>query len=267
MADSREKDPKLADAADPGATPRGEQPETAGAADPGVRGEQQRGGPPAPEAPAPTAEPEAEQPAKPPRQGKQDKQQKKDKKGKQGPEGKERPEAEPEGPPPEPAPRPRLLEHYEQRVRAKLAQQFGLGNAHEIPKLVKIVLNVGMGDAPKNPKGLEAATAEPAAITGQHPVATTPPAPCCASSACPSGAKPRSPSTRGPLHGEEGLDREGQAETEVQGARLLPVPTLRPQSRHAAQVQAVPHLFPRSRAARGDSRRAQSQLVTGRKAR
>ncbi len=172
MADSREKDPKLADAADPGATPRGEQPETAGAADPGVRGEQQRGGPPAPEAPAPTAEPEAEQPAKPPRQGKQDKQQKKDKKGKQGPEGKERPAAEPEGPPPEPAPRPRLLEHYEQRVRAKLAQQFGLGNAHEVPKLVKIVLNVGMGDAPKNPKGLEAATAELAAITGQHPVVT-----------------------------------------------------------------------------------------------
>src|SRR5437667_3482312 len=121
---------------------------------------------------APAAEPKGEQPAKPPRQGKQDKQQKKDKKGKQGPEGKERPEAEPEGPPPEPAPRPRLLEHYEQRVRAKLAQQFGLGNAHEIPKLVKIVLNVGMGDAPKNPKGLEAATAELAAITGQHPVVT-----------------------------------------------------------------------------------------------
>src|SRR5436305_4867724 len=156
MADSKEKDPTLAGAAapgaDPGATPRGQPPESGGAA-------------------APTAEPKGEQPAKPPKQGKQDKQQKKDKKGKQGPEGKERP-AEPEGPPPEPAPRPRLLEHYEQRVRAKLAQQFGLGNAHEVPKLVKIVLNVGMGDAPKNPKGLEAATAELAAITGQHPVVT-----------------------------------------------------------------------------------------------
>src|SRR5438552_19110610 len=121
---------------------------------------------------APAAEPKGEQPAKPPKQGKQDKQQKKDKKGKQGPEGKERPEAEPEGPPPEPAPRPRLLEHYEQRVRAKLAQQLGLGNAHEVPKLVKIVLNGGTGDAPKNPKGLEAATAELAAITGQHAVVT-----------------------------------------------------------------------------------------------
>src|SRR2546428_490904 len=80
--------------------------------------------------------------------------------------------AGPPPPPAEPAPRPRLLDYYEQRVRAKLAQQFGFGNAHEIPKLVKIVLNVGMGDAPKNPKGLEAAVAELAAITGQHPVVT-----------------------------------------------------------------------------------------------
>ena len=84
----------------------------------------------------------------------------------------EAPVAAPPGPPPEPAPRPRLLEHYEQRVRPKLQQQFGFANPHQIPRLVKIVLNVGMGDAPKNPKGLEAAAAELAAITGQHPVVT-----------------------------------------------------------------------------------------------
>src|SRR6266480_5036032 len=74
--------------------------------------------------------------------------------------------------PSEPAPRARLLDHYEQRVRPRLQQQFGFGNAHEIPKMVKIVLNVGMGDATKNPKGLEAAVAELAAITGQQPVVT-----------------------------------------------------------------------------------------------
>jgi large subunit ribosomal protein L5 len=74
--------------------------------------------------------------------------------------------------PAEPAPRPRLLEHYEQRVRAKLQQQFGFSNRHEIPKLLKIVVNVGMGDAPKNPKGLETAVEELAAITGQRPVVT-----------------------------------------------------------------------------------------------
>jgi large subunit ribosomal protein L5 len=72
----------------------------------------------------------------------------------------------------EPAPRPRLLEHYEQRVRPRLAEQFGFRNVHEIPRLVKIVINVGMGDAPKNPKALDAAVAELAAITGQRPVVT-----------------------------------------------------------------------------------------------
>src|SRR5579884_771907 len=70
------------------------------------------------------------------------------------------------------APRPRLLEHYEQRVRPRLAEQFGFRNPHEIPRLVKIVLNVGLGDAPKNPKALDAAVAELAAITGQRPVVT-----------------------------------------------------------------------------------------------
>jgi len=99
----------------------------------------------------------------------------KEKKAKKPAEGERAAPREPAGPPPpppEPAPRPRLLDYYEQRVRPKLAQQFGFGNAHEIPKLVKIVLNVGMGDAPKNPKALEAAVAELGAITGQRPVVT-----------------------------------------------------------------------------------------------
>src|SRR5437660_5444686 len=93
-------------------------------------------------------------------------------KGKKPAEGQKAAPAEPEGPPPEPAPPARLHEYYAQKVRSRLAQQFGLKNPHEIPKLVKIVLNVGMGDAPKNPKGLEAAVAELAAITGQQPVVT-----------------------------------------------------------------------------------------------
>lgn len=79
---------------------------------------------------------------------------------------------EPEGPPAEPAPRARLLDYYEQRVRAKLQQQFGFKNPHQIPRLLKIVLNVGMGDAVKNPKGLDAAALELGAITGQHAVVT-----------------------------------------------------------------------------------------------
>jgi large subunit ribosomal protein L5 len=77
-----------------------------------------------------------------------------------------------EAPTGEPAPRPRLLDHYEQKVRARLQQLFGFTNPHQIPKLVKIVLNVGIGDASKNPKTLEAAVAELGAITGQQPVVT-----------------------------------------------------------------------------------------------
>jgi large subunit ribosomal protein L5 len=96
----------------------------------------------------------------------------KGKKPKKGPDGGAPAPAQPEGPPPEPAPRPRLLEHYEQRVRAKLQQQFGFTNPHQIPRLVKIVLNVGMGAAQKNPKSLETAVTELAAITGQQPVVT-----------------------------------------------------------------------------------------------
>ena len=79
--------------------------------------------------------------------------------------------AEPQAPS-EPAPPPRLREYYEQRVRPKLQQQFGLTNVHQIPKLVKIVVNIGMGDAPKVPKMLEAAVEELGAITGQRPVVT-----------------------------------------------------------------------------------------------
>ena len=74
--------------------------------------------------------------------------------------------------PAEPAPRARLLDHYEQRVRPKLQQQFGYANPHQIPRLTKIVVNVGMGDAPKAPKALEAAVAELGAVTGQRPVVT-----------------------------------------------------------------------------------------------
>jgi len=111
---------------------------------------------------------------------KQEKEKKKQGKPEQGGQGKKgkKPEAQarspevPAGPPPEPAPRPRLLEQYEQRVRAKLQQQFGFTNPHQIPRLVKIVLNVGMGSALKNPKALDTAVAELAAITGQRPVVT-----------------------------------------------------------------------------------------------
>ena len=70
------------------------------------------------------------------------------------------------------APKPRLLVHYEQHVRAKLTQEFGLTNPHEVPRLVKIVLNVGVGDASKNPKLLDTIVAELGIITGQKAMTT-----------------------------------------------------------------------------------------------
>lgn len=62
---------------------------------------------------------------------------------------------------------PRMQTHYAQVVRPKLMKEFGLTNPHQLPRLVKIVLNVGMGDASKNPKQLEAAVEELGLITGQ----------------------------------------------------------------------------------------------------
>ena len=67
---------------------------------------------------------------------------------------------------------PRLQTYYVGTIRPRLAKQFGLENPHEIPQLVKIVLNVGMGEAAKTPKMLDAVAEEMAMITGQRPVIT-----------------------------------------------------------------------------------------------
>jgi large subunit ribosomal protein L5 len=68
--------------------------------------------------------------------------------------------------------KPRLLEYYEKTIRPRLAKEFGLKNPNQVPRLVKIVLNIGMGDASKNPKQLEAAVEELGLITGQKAVIT-----------------------------------------------------------------------------------------------
>jgi large subunit ribosomal protein L5 len=70
------------------------------------------------------------------------------------------------------AERPRLQRYYEQKVRAKLQEQFGFATPMQVPRLEKITVNVGVGEAPKNPKLLEGVVAEVAAITGQKPVVT-----------------------------------------------------------------------------------------------
>ncbi|MBB4634462.1 50S ribosomal protein L5 [Longimicrobium terrae] len=68
--------------------------------------------------------------------------------------------------------KPRLQRFYEDQVRAKLQQEYGFSSSMQIPKLTKIVLNVGMGEANKNPKLLDGVVAELGQITGQKPVVT-----------------------------------------------------------------------------------------------
>jgi len=69
-----------------------------------------------------------------------------------------------------PVPPPRLKAFYQGTVRGKLSQQFGFTNPHQVPQLEKIVLNVGVGEAIKQPKALDSVVDELATITGQQPV-------------------------------------------------------------------------------------------------
>jgi large subunit ribosomal protein L5 len=68
--------------------------------------------------------------------------------------------------------KPRLQTVYEEKVRAALTERFGYKNALEVPRLEKIVLNMGVGDATQDKKRVDAALAEMMAIAGQRPVVT-----------------------------------------------------------------------------------------------
>ena len=69
-----------------------------------------------------------------------------------------------------PVPPPRLRGFYVETVRPKLVQQYGLKNPMQIPTVEKIVINVGVGEAVKQPKMLDSVVDELAVITGQKPV-------------------------------------------------------------------------------------------------
>ena len=67
---------------------------------------------------------------------------------------------------------PRMKAEYRQRIRAAMKEQFGYTNEMQIPKLDKIVLNMGIGEAVSDSKKVNAAIADLAAIAGQKPVPT-----------------------------------------------------------------------------------------------
>jgi large subunit ribosomal protein L5 len=67
---------------------------------------------------------------------------------------------------------PRLKQLYRDEVVPNFMANFGYGNVHEVPRLSKIVINIGLGEAIANARALDAATNDLALITGQKPVIT-----------------------------------------------------------------------------------------------
>jgi large subunit ribosomal protein L5 len=66
----------------------------------------------------------------------------------------------------------RLKERYQQEVVPQLRQTYAYQNPHEVPRLTKIVVNMGVGEAIQNAKILDSAVSELALITGQKPLVT-----------------------------------------------------------------------------------------------
>ena len=73
---------------------------------------------------------------------------------------------------PWPAPSPRLKTKYHDDIKANLQEQLGLGNVMQVPALVKIVINMGVGKATQQPSLLEGAVADLTLIAGQKPIVT-----------------------------------------------------------------------------------------------
>ncbi len=65
---------------------------------------------------------------------------------------------------------PRLKERYINYVVPTMMQEFGYKNIMQVPRLVKVVVNVGVGEAVQNPKAIDAAMQDLATITGQKPI-------------------------------------------------------------------------------------------------
>jgi large subunit ribosomal protein L5 len=65
---------------------------------------------------------------------------------------------------------PRLQKKYNEDIKSELTEEFGYTNIHQVPKITKVVLNMGLGAAVQNPKIIEKAQEELGMITGQAPI-------------------------------------------------------------------------------------------------
>ena len=68
--------------------------------------------------------------------------------------------------------RPQLARYYKDEVFGAMREEFGYSNAMQVPKVEKVVVNMGLGEAIQNPKAIEFAVEDIATITGQKPVVT-----------------------------------------------------------------------------------------------
>ena len=70
------------------------------------------------------------------------------------------------------ATKPRLQQRYQDEIKSSMLEQFGYANVMQVPGVVKVVVNMGVGDAAKDSKLIEGAVRDLTAITGQKPVVT-----------------------------------------------------------------------------------------------
>lgn len=68
--------------------------------------------------------------------------------------------------------KPRMAQKYESEIRSAIQQQFSIGSLMAVPRLERIVLNVGLGEAVQNPKLIDGCVEEVALIAGQKPIIT-----------------------------------------------------------------------------------------------
>ncbi len=150
---SREQQPPVSEAAAPASAP----PQAPQQTKPGARRSREQQAP-ASEAAAPApAPPRSPQQVKP---------------GARRPRGQQPPALEAAAPASAPPRAPRLREKYRQEVVPALMQQFGYANVMQVPRLEKVVLNIGLGEAITNARALEMGTRDLTLIAGQQPVTT-----------------------------------------------------------------------------------------------
>ncbi len=66
----------------------------------------------------------------------------------------------------------RLKDHYRDRIAGELREKLGILNVHQVPKVTKVVVNMGVGEGAREHKFIDAAVSDLRAITGQQPVVT-----------------------------------------------------------------------------------------------